>query len=159
MLYIMTSPRVYRQLQAEIDTAALNGKISRPVVRDAEARTLPYLQAVIHEGLRIHPPATGLLSKVTPPEGDTINGVFVPGGTNVASNTWAVMRNKDIFGADCDCFRPERWIEADEEGYTKMLRVVELAFGSGRYKCLGRTVAGIELNKIFVEVSSVACCR
>jgi hypothetical protein len=40
-----------------------------------------------------------------------------------------------------------------------MLRVVELAFGSGRFKCLGRTVAGIELNKIFVEVSSVAGCR
>jgi cytochrome P450 len=91
MLYIVTSPHVYTTLQAEIDATVADGRISSPVVRDAEARTLPYLQAVIKEGLRIFPPATELASKVVPPDGDTINGVFVPGGTKIGQNLWALL--------------------------------------------------------------------
>ena len=41
---------------------------------------LTYLNAVIEEGLRIHPPVpTGLLRTV-PKEGDTVDGFWVPGG-------------------------------------------------------------------------------
>jgi hypothetical protein len=39
-----------------------------------------------------------------------------------------------------------------EAKYADMARVVDMTFGSGRFKCLGRTIAWIELNKIFVEV-------
>jgi cytochrome P450 len=147
----LTSPQVYHTLQAEVDGAAL----STPVVRDEEARKLVYLQAVINEGLRMHPPSGGLLSKVTPPEGDTINGVFVPGGVNIATNTWGLMRSEDVFGPDVDYFRPERWLNISEAKYAGMARVVDLVFGSGRYKCLGRTIAWMELNKVFVEVKCV----
>ena len=153
MLYVMTSPQVYITLQSEIDNAIRNGKISSPIVRDIEARALPYLQAVILEGLRMHPPAAGLLSKVVPPEGDTIGGVFVPGGTEIAVNTWSVMRNPDTFGQAPEIFRPERWLGISEEKYAEMSRVVDLIFGHGKYKCLGKTVAWLELNKVFVEVS------
>jgi len=56
MLCILPSPQAYHNLQAEIDGAVL----SSPVVRDDEARKLVYLQAVILEGLRMHPPTGGL---------------------------------------------------------------------------------------------------
>lgn len=148
MLCLLTSPHAYQTLQAEID----NSNLSSPVVTDEEARNMAYLQAVILEGLRMHPPTGGLLSKVTPPEGDTINGVFVPGGVNIATNTWAVMRTENVFGPDVECFRPERWLNIEEAKHAEMARVVDLAFGSGRFKCLGRMIAWIELNKIFVEV-------
>lgn len=36
-----------------------------------------------------------------------------------------------------------------------MERSVELVFGSGRYGCLGKNVAFVELNKVFVEVSEL----
>jgi cytochrome P450 len=153
MLNIITSRHIYTTLQAEIDTAVANNKISSPVVRDAEARTLPYLQAIIKEGLRIYPPATGLASKVVPPAGDTINGVFLPGGTKVGANFWALMRRTDIFGSDAMAFRPERWLEASPEQLVSMEKTQELVWGYGKYVCLGRGVALIELNKIFVEVS------
>jgi hypothetical protein len=58
MLNIITSRHIYTTLQAKIDSAIANNRISSPVVRDSEARTLPYLQAVIKEGLRIFPQAT-----------------------------------------------------------------------------------------------------
>lgn len=151
MLCILTSPQTYRTLQAEIDSSTL----SSPVVREEEARRLVYLQAVILEGLRMHPPTGGLLSKLTPPGGDMINGLFIPGGVNIATNTWALMRSKDIFGPDVDCFRPERWLNVSEAKYAEMARVVDMTFGSGRFKCLGRAVAWIELNKIFVEVRCI----
>lgn len=148
MFALLTSPSAYRSLQAEIDSATL----SKPVVRDEEARQLPYLQAVILEGLRVHPPPGGLLPKETPPEGDTVNGTYIPGGVSIGTNIWAIMRNATIFGDDVECFRPERWLGIDEVKYAEMYRIVDLAFGSGRFKCLGRTIALIELNKVIVEV-------
>jgi cytochrome P450 len=152
MLNIISSRQVYTTLQAEIDAAIASGKISSPVVSDAEARTLPYLQAVIKEGLRIYPPAAGLASKLVPPAGETINGIFVPGGTKIGANYFALLRNGDAFSPDPTCFRPERWLEASPEQLAKMEKVQELVWGYGKYVCLGRSVALIELNKIFVEV-------
>lgn len=148
----MTSPRIYSKLQAEIDNAISLGKISSPVIRDEEGRNLPYLQAVIKEGLRVFPPGTGLMAKLVPPQGDTVNGVFIPGGTKIGFNIWAVMRDTDVFGSDATSFRPERWLEANEEQYAKMEKNHELVWGYGKYVCLGRSVALVELNKIFVEV-------
>jgi cytochrome P450 len=53
LLHIITNPRVYSALQAEIDSTIQEGKISSPVIKDTELRQLAYLQAVIKEGLRI----------------------------------------------------------------------------------------------------------
>ena len=64
MLHLVMSPRVVEKLRAEIDSH----DISSPIT-DAEARKMPYLQAVIKEGLRIFPPVVGLMSKEVPPGG------------------------------------------------------------------------------------------
>ena len=67
---------------AEIDSGVNSGSISCPI-KDQEARALPYLQACIKEGLRLYPPATALSKKEVPPEGVVVNGVHVPGGTDI----------------------------------------------------------------------------
>ena len=46
------------------------------------------------------------------PVGGGANGrspVFVPKGSNVAYNVYALHRRKDLWGSDADDFRPERW--------------------------------------------------
>ena len=43
---------------------------------------LPYLEAVINEGLRICNPIPGGLPRVVPKGGDTYNGIFLPGGVS-----------------------------------------------------------------------------
>jgi cytochrome P450 len=54
MLYIITHPRVYRKLQLEIDQAVESGVASKSgVISDTEARKLPYLGAVVREGMRV----------------------------------------------------------------------------------------------------------
>ncbi|KAJ5655537.1 hypothetical protein N7507_007487 [Penicillium longicatenatum] len=150
MLYVMTNPRVYNLLVQEIQTAERNGSISSPIT-SAESREMPYVQAVIKEGIRIHPPITGLLTKVVNPGGETIKGRFVPGGTGIGHCGWGIQRN-EVFGADVDVFRPERWIEASDEQKHEMERTMELVFGTGRWGCLGKAIVLVELDKIFVEL-------
>jgi cytochrome P450 len=115
--------------------------------------TIP--QAVIFEGLRIHPPFVGLPLKEVPAEGDIIDGKFVPGGVRIAPSSWAITRKKSIFGQDAELFRPERWLEADQAKSAEMRRTVELVFGYGRWACAGKPIAFLELNKIFFEVSAL----
>jgi cytochrome P450 len=152
-LHIITNPSVYHKLNSEITSAVKEGRISTPVIRDAEARALLYLQACIKEGLRIWPPLTGLMTKMAPPEGDHFKGMFIPGNTEVAYSAWGVQRHTGTYGEDVDMFRPERWLEATGETLQKMERSQELIFGSGRYGCLGKSVAFVELNKVYVQVS------
>jgi cytochrome P450 len=160
LLYIITNPRIYTTLQAEIDNAVkTEGKISNPVIKDTEWRHLLYLQAVIKEGLRIWPPVTGMMSKFSPPNGDelTIDGekVLIPGGTNIGWASWGIHRNKAVFGEDAELYRPERWLDvANPEKLERMRKVVDLNFGYGKYYCLGRLIALSELHKVVFEVRS-----
>ena len=149
MLYVMTNPHIYKRLQAEIDSTIREGR----VISDEQARKLPYLQAVIKEAARMCPPATGMLNKKTPPQGDTINGRFVPGGVEIGQCIWGVERSKEIFGQDSMLYRPERWLEARGEQLEKMEKSVALVWGYGKYSCLGKGIAYLELNKVFFEVS------
>ncbi|KAK5108219.1 hypothetical protein LTR62_008675 [Meristemomyces frigidus] len=161
--FISTSPPILSRLLAEANIAIDAGRISRPIIKDAEARVLPYLQACIKEGLRIYPPVTGLMAKQVPPEGAMIDvdGVekFAPPGTQIGWNSWGMMHDPAIFGQDAEIFRPERWLvrsdgheaEKEAERVRRMDETVTLCFGYGRFGCLGRGVATMELNKAVLE--------
>ncbi|KAJ8116012.1 hypothetical protein OPT61_g2463 [Boeremia exigua] len=151
MLHIMTNPTVHAKLQEEIDVGISCGSVSSPV-KDTEARRLPYLQAVIKEGLRMKSPAGGTFFKTVPPGGDVINGLSVPAGTEIGVSHLSFLHSKQIFGEDADMFRPERWLEADSEHLNNMNKAVDLIFHSGRYQCVGKPVALMEFNKTFVEL-------
>lgn len=155
LLHIIASPHVYARLRAEIDSteAAASGTI----ITDAEARKLPYLQAVIIEGIRYWPPISLLASKIVPKGGATINDFFLPEGISIGQSIMGIERSKDIFGEDADQYRPERWLNfgdsrEEKARERKMRSTVDLVFASGKYTCPGRPVAMIELNKIYVEV-------
>lgn len=152
LMFLIASPDAYAKLRTEIDDAVAAGNISYPVVTYAEAMKLPYLDAVIWEGMRLWPPLIGFLSKLAPKGGDTVNGIFYPEGTEICVCPMGVGRRKDIFGEDADIFRPDRWTEADAAARNKYERATEFIFGSGRFTCLGKNIAMIELHKVFVEV-------
>lgn len=151
-MLLLGSPAAYAKLNAEIKSAIEAGKVSYPVVTATETQQLPYLQAVIWEGLRLWPPLFGLQAKMAPPGGETVNGIFFPGGTEIAICGGAVGRKKAVFGADADIFRPERWIESDAATKDKYMKTAEIIFGAGRFVCLGKTIAMMELGKAIVEL-------
>ncbi|KAM0324813.1 hypothetical protein ACHAQA_007779 [Verticillium albo-atrum] len=148
MLHLITNPRVLVKLLDEIKAT----NASSPVISDSEARNLPYLQAIIKEGLRIFPPVAGLMAKEVPPQGDTWNGVHLPGGTRIGYGAWGIMHNKKIWGDDADEFRPERWLEGPAEKIRELDSTLDLVFSYGRWQCLGRPVALMELGKVFFEL-------
>ena len=87
----MKDPQRLHKLQAEIDEAVQSGQASDPITF-AQAQKLPYLQAVIKEGLKMHS-ATGLPIWRTVPEGGaTIAGVEFPAGVC-----------HDLFFSPCIC--------------------------------------------------------
>ncbi|KIW24422.1 uncharacterized protein PV07_10136 [Cladophialophora immunda] len=152
-LYILTSPPTYSKLREEIAAAVDAGNIDYPVISNSQAQALPYLQACIKEGLRMFMPLQGLAGRVSPyPDGATINGVFIPPGTEVGVASYAVGHRKDFYGPDADTFHPERWIESDDETIKGYERINELVFGTGRSSCLGKSIALMELSKAVFEL-------
>ncbi|KAH6847692.1 cytochrome P450 [Chaetomium sp. MPI-CAGE-AT-0009] len=159
MLYVMAHKRVYVRLQEEIDEAVREGKVGKDgegVISFAVAKQLPYLQAVIKEGLRVFPPVRNILPKDVPAGGDTVmvdgKPVFLPGGVDIGYSALAMHQDKKVYGEDAELFRPERWFEPDQDKLAAMLKVNELTFGHGRWQCLGKNVAQMELNKTFFEL-------
>ncbi|OCT52372.1 pisatin demethylase [Cladophialophora carrionii] len=152
LLFILTNPAVYVKLRTEIDAAVADGQITFPVVKYSEAQRLPYLQACIKEGLRVWQPLNGIGTKLSPPEEIEICGVRIPPHTQVAISQHMMMKRRDLFGDDAAIFRPERWVENDPETLKRMERVWELSFAAGRFTCLGKGIALMELNKVFVEL-------
>ena len=154
ILYTTTNPRISNRLIAELDAHGLLTSTSLPdVVSYDTVRKLPYLTSIIQESLRIHPPYVGLLEKSVPQAGDYLpDGRFLPAGTLIGSNIWAIQRDRTIFGDDAETFRPERWLECESEQRSAMERTVELCFSSGRYTCLGKEVAVMEIFKAVAEV-------
>ncbi|KAK3376132.1 cytochrome P450 family protein [Lasiosphaeria ovina] len=150
VFYIATNASVCRRLQGEVDAASLT--VARPVIADSEAKRLLYLQAVIKEVLRIWPPITGLMPKISSND-DVICGVKVPAGTNVAWAPFGIMRNRALFGDDADRFEPQRWLDAEPARLKEMEAVQGLAFAAGtRWECLGRRMAYMELGKVLFEL-------
>lgn len=70
-----------------------------------------------------------------------------------------VHHSPALFGPDEYAFRPGRWIlqsDGGDEPSAEKLKAMEqnneLIFGYGKYQCLGKTVAMIELNKVILEL-------
>ncbi|KAF2729354.1 cytochrome P450 [Polyplosphaeria fusca] len=107
---------------------------------------LPFLDAAIHETLRLHPPAPGFLPRVVPAGGARIGGFAdVPAGTRVSAQAHSLHRNEEVWGADVEEFRPERWMEGGKEGDMERLRWF-WAFGSGGRMCVGRGFAVFQIK-------------
>ena len=116
---------------------------------------LPYLDACIKEGLRMHPVVGHILERVVPATGMTLpDGTVLPPGTIVGTNPWVLHYDTRIFGADAEEYRPERWLRSSDESekaYSarlKKMKDADMSFGGGNRVCLGRPLALVELYKV-----------
>jgi hypothetical protein len=151
LYHLLKHPATYKRLQDEIDAGVAAGAISDPITFK-EAAQLPYLQAVIKEGLRLHS-ATGLpLSRVVPPFGVTLAGKKFPAGSTVGINAWVAHRNASVYGADAETWRPERWLEMKEHGHGAKVERYFFAFGMGSRTCIGKNLSLLEVSKLIPEV-------
>lgn len=105
--------------------------------------------------LRLHPviPRNGreaLKDTILPVGGgeDGMSPVFVPKGTQVTFNLYAMHRRTDIYGPDAEVFRPERW-EDDKlrPGWAY------LPFNGGPRICIGQQYALSEAAYVVVRMA------
>lgn len=143
--YLMSHPAAYEKLQAEVDDAFETGKIAEPCPY-AAAIKLDYLQACVKEALRLHPPISMSMPRVVPPQGDVIDGRFYSGGTIVSVSPYVLHRDKSIWGADAAEFRPERWLNIDDEERRHLERNF-FSFGGGARQCIGKNISMMEITK------------
>ncbi|OAL05172.1 cytochrome P450 [Phaeosphaeriaceae sp. SRC1lsM3a] len=105
---------------------------------------LPYLGAVIDEGLRMFPSAPIGFTRSVPDGGDTVCGEFLPAHTTVSVCMWAATKSLRNFDSPYE-FRPERWL--DREGSVDKLSASN-AFSLGPRGCIGKHLAYMEMRLI-----------
>ncbi|KAH8889601.1 cytochrome P450 oxidoreductase [Thozetella sp. PMI_491] len=138
--YCLKNRDTYRQLAEEA-----RANCTYPATF-AQAKDLPYLNAVIKEALRIHPPMAIMLGRTVPKGGAYIGGHFLPEGTEVGANAWVLHRDPVIF-PDGDTWRPERWLTTDDDHLSRMNKAF-FAFGGGPHTCSGRHISTMEITKL-----------
>jgi cytochrome P450 len=116
MFCLLSYPNTLDRLYNEL----LSANLSRPFPAYKEVRNLPYLEACVQEGSRIHPPFALPFERIVPEGGVTILGHFLPAGTVVGGSPYVVNRHKPFFGQDAEFWRPERWLEKDDAHKRKL---------------------------------------
>jgi cytochrome P450 len=123
---LMRTPDAMSSLTDEIDTAESDD----------------YLNATVKETLRIRPVIADVARHLHKPA--RVAGYDLPAGVTVMPAV-ALVHYDEANYPDADSFRPERWLEGDPPPYTW------LPFGGGRRRCLGASLATLEMKTILRE--------
>lgn len=112
--------------------------------------SLPFLQAVVQESLRLYPPAPNTFPRATPAPGQVICGRFVPAGTAVGVHQWSAHRCKTNFFMP-DAFLPERWMGTDNERFQGDQRDACQPFSYGPRNCIGQKYSPFSLVSVWLN--------
>ncbi|KAB8230873.1 cytochrome P450 [Aspergillus alliaceus] len=143
-------PTAMSKVQAEIDTADREGKLSNPISYRESITHLPYFAAVMKEAMRLHPSVGQIMEREVPPQGMSICDQHIPAGTIVGINPWVVHRDPATFPQP-DSFIPERWLESSPERLKKMEKAF-FNFGAGARSCIGKSISLVEMHKIVPQL-------
>lgn len=140
--FVCTHPEVYSRLIDEIRGALA----TKEDVKWEKVKNLRYLEATIHEALRLFPPSPASQQRIVPRGGATIGGYYVPEGMTVAVPPWVSTHSPLNFHKPFE-FRPERWLGEENEFSNDRLNG-SLPFGTGPRVCIGRNLAYMEMRLI-----------
>lgn len=123
VLYLMQNPEVQRKAQAEVDRVTGNDRL--PTWDDVQ--NLSYTQLILNETYRMNPLSPLGIPHATVDD-DIYEGMFIPKGTTVYPNVWAMMHDDGVY-ADPFRFWPERYLPREQGGNGEPLPVGNFGFG------------------------------
>lgn len=137
---LLNNPRALKKAVDEVDTQVGHGRLAD----EPDFANLHYIQCIIHENLRLCPPAPLLVPHVAS-ERCTLGGYDIPSGAMVLVNAWSIHRNPDVWD-DPLSFKPERFENGKGEPYRL------LPFGLGRRGCPGEAMAFRVINLVMSQL-------
>ncbi|EEF29183.1 3,9-dihydroxypterocarpan 6A-monooxygenase [Ricinus communis] len=136
---LANNPRTLKKLRDEMDVSVGSNRL----VQESDIPNLPYLQAIVKETLRKHPPGPLLRRECMI---DTeINGYDLKAGTKIIINAYAIMKDPKTFN-EPEKFIPERFLVDHQEMDFNGQDLNFIPFGSGRRACIGASHGLIVTN-------------
>ncbi|KAH8883039.1 cytochrome P450 [Thozetella sp. PMI_491] len=126
-----------RQATLRAAVTTVHGKTIPGAFMDKDLEAIEYLSAFINETLRMYSPVCNNGQRTTPPEGITVDGVFIPGGTHLIVPVHSINRH-DAFYEQPDEFIVERWTTRPELVREK---AAFHPFLIGSFNCVGKRLA------------------
>lgn len=135
--YLLDQPQTLARLSKELkDADAIN-------LSWFALEKLPYLSAVISEGLRLSYGVAPRTPRIAPSENLVYHGQFngreiqyvIPSGTPMGMSNAINHHNEDVF-PDSSTFIPERWLDLEEAERRRMESSLT-SFGRGSRHCIG----------------------
>ncbi|TEB33679.1 cytochrome P450 [Coprinellus micaceus] len=160
LCFLLSERRAYNALKVELDEAFPNYNVvdGWPEIEINSLGQLPYLNAVIDEGLRLVPAVPTQLQRAPEPGsggkmlGDT--QIFIPEGVAVNIPPFALHRDPRYFSPHPDSFIPERWLPIEAKGSAQQYTTDKEAFipfSYGPANCAGKTLARIEMRYVLAD--------
>ncbi|KKY15727.1 putative benzoate 4-monooxygenase cytochrome [Diplodia seriata] len=145
LYFLATHPGAQARLQSALDAAMPDGAWSFEA-----AKSVPYVDDVVNETLRLKPALLTGGYRTTPKEGLVVDGVHVPGGVNVFVPIQLIQTDERYYPRAGE-FVPERWGEKRAEWRT--VEAPWVPFSIGPYSCPGKALAVATLR---IAVSQIA---
>lgn len=153
LFFLMENPRVLANLRQELITVFGDDQALLTEFPRMDEKTCPLLNAVINESLRIFPPVPAGLQRVSPSSAVVnVNDTktVIPADTIVTFPIWTLHRDPRNFAPEPLKFRPERWLNPDNEDRFNKAAFMPVSFGKGA--CVGKVLAYMELRLVIANL-------
>ncbi|KAL3716258.1 hypothetical protein ACJRO7_007941 [Eucalyptus globulus] len=145
MSELIRHPHALKRLQRELEAAVGLGR----TVEEADLPKLNYMDMVVKESFRLYPPGPLLIPHEST-EGIEMGGYYIPKGTRVIVNAWALGRDADTWAEDPEEFRPERFANSGVDVKGRDFQLIP--FGSGRRGCPGMHLGLVNVRLVLAQL-------
>lgn len=142
--YMSKNPRVQQKIKAELMDAYDD---KRPLSL-GRLESLPYLDAVINEILRLSPPFDATFRTLTVDDRLPESGAQLYKGDQVCISFPNLSKDPKNWSIDPELFYPERFFEEDKSHHPYAF----IPFGGGHRQCMGQDLARFELKVIMARL-------
>lgn len=148
-LSLPANKSVQEKLRAELETVSCD---ETEWLNPKQLATLPWLNAVLRESLRLYTPLPTFEPRAAPAE-TIIDGMAIPAGTVVGMSPYCMHREPSVF-PDPFKFKPERWLASDRQLLPESADENKWfwAFSSGARMCIGLHLANAEMLSMLAAV-------